>query len=86
MKEKKLTASQKKKADKIFKLLAELGDENVTFFMNSTPHLQLSFLRNHDTEMDMYEYQDLYNWNNEGDIYEPKVEDSSKFKLECYGF
>lgn len=55
--------------------------------MNSTPHLQLSFLRNHDTNMEMYDYQELYNWGNDPElIYEPKTEDSIRFKLECYGF
>lgn len=77
-----LTKKQKLKADKITKLIKELSDENITFFMNSMPDLQIGFLRDsHD--VDGYEaFFDFVNHNKDRYMYySPNV----RLKLDSYG-
>lgn len=76
-----LTKKQKVKADKIIKLLKELSDDNVSFYLNSMPHLQIGFLKNAE---DVDGYDNFFDFLNseKGDMYySPHI----RLKLESYG-
>lgn len=78
---KHLTKKQKNKADKITKLIKELADENITFYMNSMPDLQIGFLRDADS---IDGFDDFFNFLNKSKdsnmYYSPRV----RLKLDGY--
>jgi len=57
-----LTKKQKQKADRIIRLLKELSDENITFYMNSTPDLRIGFLRDAQTVDDYDRFLKFVNY------------------------
>ena len=70
-----LTALQKKKVDKIIKLLTELKNENVNACVASTPQNKLIFYKADNWLDKMEDIQDLHN--NTDFIYEGKKQHQS---------
>jgi len=79
---KKLTYSQKKKADRVIKMLEDLSSQGITFYMNSTPNLQIGFLNNAHVNMDYDEWMAFINTKDGEKYYSP----SNNIVKESYGY
>ncbi len=66
------TSNQKSKAnhnDRIIRLLKELSDENITFYMNAAPDLKIGFLRDTQTVDDYDSFLNFVNYDKNRDMY-----------------
>lgn len=78
---KHLTKKQKAKSDKVIKLLEELSKEGITFYMNSTPQLQIGFCRTTDN-IDFDVWSDFTQSEDYDKFYSPL----NNIRLESYAY